>query len=95
MLITSTFYLDESSHKAYRIEKGNNSLPTAKTARKKENKLKLFTLLKNDKEAFRPTDTDYYFENGLRKVRPYYHTFYTFTKSKLEHEHRSSFFFFV
>ena len=55
-------------------------------SRKRKNvtdKHKINTLKKHKAEQFNMSETEYYFENGFRKVYPYFFTFHTFCKGKI------------
>jgi len=43
-----------------------------------------YSTMKQKAEEFNKEETDYYFDNGFRKVYPYYFTFHTFCKGAIK-----------
>ena len=61
------------------INKKNIAL-SSKRRKKPRSLHNQYSIMKQKAEQFNNDETKYYFENGFRKVYPYYFTFHTFCK---------------
>ena len=78
-VIDSNAVVTSKSDQAVHDNAADNGCMGTLVCKKKQSLVEQLSAVRREKEA-RIDETDYYFENGFRKVYPYYHTFATFCK---------------
>ena len=74
---------EHAKSKKLAIHTSTGSVDNTSTCKKRKKPKSLHnqhSIMKQKAEEFQKNETEYYFENGFRKVFPYYFTFHTFCK---------------